>query len=377
MKTGEKILKYGFIAVILAIGVYKYAEVNPKYSTDKNPYTATVESKNKNFKVYKENNNGEYVLDPSSTLPASGYILNTTRSQCLDGNDNVVNANLSFSNGKISLTSNKTVYCTLYFDVDRPTLTLTTDQGTTGLSTGDVVTVSRSDIPNQNFYVVSTDASETVLLAQYNLLVGDVLDYDSNTDIITYVKTLSSQDAGYGLQSADAKGLDDTNRWIGLVPFSGLNYWHDDTNGDIYSKYGVSANGANNIYDSDYSNIAPSIDYSDPNDIIVNANNYSIAYYVEQYVNTLGVNGSGRLLTTQEVDSLGCDSSNGDCSSGLSWLDNGTTFWIGSTMDEIINGPGVVYAVYYDSGFGGDEYINHYNMGVRPVLVVSTDDIVN
>ena len=263
------------------------------------------------------------------------------------------------------------------------TLSLQTDTGTTGLSTGDVVRATKSGIDNQDFYVVSTNASETVLLAKYNLLVGDVFNVDAEYNY-TLNKTMNSNNTvGYGLQSSSAKGfVDGDTQYIGVVPFSGTNYWDDSvcqytgtswsctgTSGlkSEYATGGASYNGLPypNVYNGNLSNVAPSIDYTEGYGLAQN-NGYTIAYYVEEYINTLGIDGTGRLLTLEEEPILE--------SSNSSILFNGTTYWLGSAGSDY----SVLY-VDYEGYFGYyDCYIDFRNGsggGVRPVIVVSTSDI--
>ncbi len=239
------------------------------------------------------------------------------------------------------------------------TATLLTDQGTSGLSTGDTVRLSKTGMENQDFYVVSTNANETVLLAKYNLYAGRICVL-SASNLCTQISTSA---AGYGLQSSEAKGWDGTNNSVGAVPFcgsSGANgYWYDSTNSTIKSQYGASYN-ASNIYDTAYTT-APNWSVAFKN----NAGNeyYSIAYYVEEYVNTLGINGIGRLLTYAEEQTL--ESSNN------SVVNNGTSYWLGSASDNYQ----VVVVSNNDidiENFDAEKY-----NGVRPVIVVSTSDIVS
>ena len=267
------------------------------------------------------------------------------------------------------------------------TLSLLTDTGTSGLSTGDVVRATKSGIDNQDFYVVSTNASETVLLAKYNLLVGDVYDVDSEYNY-TLNKTMNSNNTvGYGLQSSSAKGyVDGDTQYIGIVPFSGTNYWDNSTcqyagtswnctgTSGLKSEYatGGASYGGNpypNVYNGNLSNVAPSIDYTEGYGLAQN-NGYTIAYYIEEYINTLGINGTGRLLTVEEANTLGCSSNSYTCSSATSWLNNGSTFWLGSAD----NG----YRVW-DVHSGGDLDSYYFSddggVGVRPVIVVNTSDI--
>ena len=275
------------------------------------------------------------------------------------------------------------------------TLSLQTDTGTTGLSTGDTVRATQTGIDNQDFYVVSTNASETVLLAKYNLLVGDVFDVDTTNQTYTLNKTMNANNtSGYGLQSSSAKGyVDGDTQFIGVVPFSGTNYWHNyvrpeankienhsfntlvytpqNTNmsiqemsiwgGDIYSRYGTYTNYANNIYDRAYSSIAPSLNYNNGYGV-AQYNGYTIAYYVEEYINRLGIEGTGRLLTYEEGQSLE--------SSNSSIVFNGTTFWLGSA-----NFDNDVWSVYSGGALNYSNFNYDNDIGVRPVIVVSTSDI--
>lgn len=109
------------------------------------------------------------------------------------------------------------------------------------------------------------------------------------------------------------------------------------------------------------STIAPSYVYNDPWGNAQN-NGYTIAYYIEEYVNKLRELGGpydivGRLLTSDE-------------SSALSSTIKGTfSYWTGSIIDggEISNvNPG---NVYYGSYWCGNVF------GVRPAIEVSTSDM--
>lgn len=71
----------------------------------------------KMFTMYKQNDNDEYDLYDSEYWPGSGYILNEEKTLCVDKNDNPVTDVITYNDGKITVTSNKTVYCTIYFDI--------------------------------------------------------------------------------------------------------------------------------------------------------------------------------------------------------------------------------------------------------------------
>ena len=205
---------------------------------------------------------------------------------------------------------------------------------------------------NGNIYNYASDKS--ILLAKYNLLVGRTYANSVYTEI-------TSSTTGYGLQSSDAKGyINSSTPRVGVVPFSGSSdsngYWYDSANSTIYSKYGTSYD-ASNIYDTTY-NTAPNWSVAFSNNA-GNAN-YSIAYYVEEYMNTLGIEGTVRLLTYTEVNAM-----------TQAQRTNGANFWLGSA-----NNYSRVWNVNSD-GYLSNRNFNDGNdlYGVRPVIVVFTSSI--
>ena len=191
---------------------------------------------------------------------------------------------------------------------------------------------------------INYDASESILLAKYNLYVGQTCT-SSSTSSCTPISTSAS---GYGLQSADAKGyVDSSTPRVAVVPFSGSStyngYWYDSANSTIYSKYGTYTNYANNIYDTNY----------------ITAPNYSVAFYVEEYVNRLGIEGTGRLLTYPEANAM-----------TQAQRTNGARYWLGSA-----NNNDNVRSVNSDGNMNSSSFYYVYGFGVRPVIVVSTSDI--
>ena len=207
---------------------------------------------------------------------------------------------------------------------------------------------------NGNIYNYASDKS--ILLARYNLYVGQNC---TSFDTCIPIDTSASE---YGLQSEDAKGYRGNwdNPAVAVVPFSGSSttngYWYDSANSTIYSKYGTSYN-ASNIYDITY-NTAPNYSVAFYNNA-GNAN-YSIAYYVEEYVNRLGIEASGRLLTYTEANAM-----------TQSQRTNGAIYWLVSAWDYFSG-----WIVLYDGVFNyGNRFFTASNSGVRPVVVVSTSDI--
>ena len=203
---------------------------------------------------------------------------------------------------------------------------------------------------------INYDSNKIILLAKHNLYVGKNCTSSSSSSCTP----ISTSASGYGLQSADAKGyVDSSTPRVAVVPFSGSSnsygYWYDSANSTIYSKYGTSYN-ASNIYDTDYIT-APN--YSVAFDNNAGNANYSIAYYVEEYVNRLGIGASGRLLTYTEAYAM-----------TKVQRTNGAQYWLGSASSNSrvwSVGPGgdlIGYSFSYTSG-----------SGVRPIIVMDANDI--
>ena len=214
--------------------------------------------------------------------------------------------------------------------------------------------INYSTLVSANGNIYNYAADKSILLAKYSLYVGQTCTSSSSCTPI------STSASGYGLQSSSAKGYVSSSSMIAVVPFSGSStndgYWYDRANSTIYSKYGTSYN-ASNIYDTNYitaPNYSASFSSGNGN------TNYSIAYYVEEYVNRLGMRASGRLLTYTEANAM-----------TQTQITNGARYWLGSAC-----GYGYVWGVdangslIYDDSFS---FANYY--GVRPVIVVNTSDI--
>ena len=239
-------------------------------------------------------------------------------------------------------------------------------------------------IGSEHFYVISTNTTNTVLLSKYNLLVGDV--YNKSGSNWSYTKSLSSSDSGYGLQSSSAKGeySGGTDR-TGIVAFSGKGYWNTAEyvcNGTscnptgsagLKSEYANSANAAGNtgnysqpypyVYNSSMSTAAPTYTQGSPWGYAQNTG-YTIAYYVERYVNilkSLGApsNTTGRLLTYEEANSLS------------STIKGNFSYWLGYAVSGT-TGRGL----YWDH-FGDSNFWSVCSLGVRPVIEVPTNVIPN
>ena len=216
-------------------------------------------------------------------------------------------------------------------------------------------------IRNQCFNFLHYDGTnneDIVMLSKYNLKVGNI--YDSS---YTKIGEYTSSDTGYGLQSSEAKGwVNGASTFNGTVSFSSTNYWDD--NGSPKSDYPGSYSSPDypTIYDAKNYKGAPG------------ENDYSIAYYVDEYKTKLTGYGvtikDTRLLTYSEAidSSIGCSEDSYSCPT-TGFITN-TSFWLGSAFD--------IYDVWYVYSVGNFNY-NYFNyddnFGVRPVVVISKDSI--
>ncbi len=368
-KTKKVLIVTLSLVAILSIFLTYKAYMNKPVMLDDIKYSENTINKKK-FGIFVEKSSysseqDKYEVYSGTTWP-NGYSLNTTKSVCVDENgDNVPNA-LSVSGSTITLSTTKSAYCYLYFDIpSTPFVNIGTDS-TTGLPVVKVTGTNEEfyDITNVIDYnsldpafltKINYDATKSILLAKYNLYVGQTC---TSTDSSSCTP-ISTSATGYGLQSADAKGwIHGESQWVGVVPFAGSSdkYWGYWGLSGI-STYGTYTNYANNVYDK---NRVTAPDYSAAiTNSSVNAN-YSIAYYVEEYVDRLGIEGTGRLLTYPEANAMTQAQRN-----------NGATSWVGSAGDEGY----IMVMTYYSGGMMPEQFFNVYVAGVRPVIVVDISSI--
>ena len=301
----------------------------------------------------------------SNQVSGSFYIKGTQTKNITAGlriiNDSEINQNY-LANTDISISIslvNNSLSCTATEDYIRR---MGTDE-TTGLP---VVKIGNTeefyDITNAIDYSsldstfltkINYDSNKSILLAKYNLYVGQ------NCTSSSSCTPISTSASGYGLQSADAKGYVSSSSTTAAVQFCGSSssngYWHNTSASTIKAQYGASY-GANNIYDPTY-NTAP--DYSVAFTNNAGNANYSIAYYVEEYVDRLGIEGEGRLLTYTEAAAM-----------TQVQRDNGARYWLGSAYDN-----GLVRFVRPSGALNNSNFNFTYGHGVRPVIVINTSDI--
>ena len=105
-------LLLGIEVITLFLGIKSFGNKNNTLDDIK-----LLDSKSNNlFAIMVKDNDGNY--NEASAFPEGSYVLNESMSSCIDNNGNKIDNVLSYSDGVVSASTNKTVYCYLYFDKD-------------------------------------------------------------------------------------------------------------------------------------------------------------------------------------------------------------------------------------------------------------------
>ena len=230
-------------------------------------------------------------------------------------------------------------------------ITLPVGRTVNNLQVGDEICIEGTTTECFNF--IRYDGNDVVMLAKYNLNVGD-----------------KAKGTETNLQDSDAIGYsNDVTDTYGEVAFSAANYWYDSGNDTIFSKYGTWA--TNNVFDTDYMTV-PNFSGNG-----YATTGYSIVYYVNQYKNILTGYGapikSARLLTYTEAtdQSIGCALTGEEIGTCPISFITSTTFWLGSAHDCGVG----IWHIYTTGGFVDEHYTNDIYAGVRPVIVIAKSDM--
>ena len=240
---------------------------------------------------------------------------------------------------------------------------------------GDVIALcNTSTNKSEDFYVISDNGTTVTALAKYNLLVGNTVIFNDDFSDISSLTPISTSEEGYGLQNSIAanfewttEGAPKTNIIKGGIAFADgeeskkdsscsgsigcyYGYWTDDTsNHNLLSKYGNSY--PVNVFDS-------------------NSNLYKPLENYKTYLrNTLGkASIEAKLMTYEDLISLGCNESEETCKSAPSWVYS-VNSWTASAHDN-----GSVW--FADSGAHFTTYIFDIpSLGLRPVITVSKSEL--
>ena len=112
-----RIINKKYLLIILLVGVILTGVVifKPKEKVKLDNVILKQEVNNKTFAMYKEDDDNKYVKVEGNKFPDM-YVLNLTKSKCIDNNGKELENVLSYENDKVTITSGNTTYCYLYFD---------------------------------------------------------------------------------------------------------------------------------------------------------------------------------------------------------------------------------------------------------------------
>ena len=199
----------------------------------------------------------------------------------------------------------------------------TDDKATSGSQGGNEKTYAVGDefcLENECFYVIKDNGTTVDALAKQNVNT-ETNRQDKNANDLAFAENLNEN---YG-------------------------YW-TDSEGNLLSKYGTKCPA--NVFDSNSLLYAP------------------LENYKTYLKNTLGKTSiDARLITYEELTSLGCDSNKYSCKSAPSWVYS-TGYWTASADDN-----DSVLHVNSDGFFANDFLDNSVYYGLRPVITISKSDI--
>ena len=239
---------------------------------------------------------------------------------------------------------------------------------------GDVIALCNTlTNKSEDFYVMKDNGTTVTALAKYNLLVGDTAIWNDDFSDIT-TTPISTSEEGYGLQNSiaanyewDETGAPKINTIKGGVAFADgeeskkiinctgnscyYGYWTADTsNHNLLSKYGNSY--PVNVFDS-------------------NSNLYKPLENYKTYLkNTLGKTSiEAKLMTYEDLISLGCNKDNFASTSAPSWIYS-TNYWSESAYDD-----SDVWSVYSNGYFAGGGFSSSGFFGLRPVITIKKSEL--
>ncbi len=231
---------------------------------------------------------------------------------------------------------------------------ITEDNDNNGeVSVGDLITLG-----SESFYVYNIEGDNISAIARYNLHVGGIL-ADESGDVTpienpTGLQDPSSKGAMYEDNGATTSGFP----WSGVVPYT------------TEEKYNQANEGL-----SEENKLKP--------------NNYGISVvkeYVDEYATKLaeldGEVKTTRLITKEELESVGCDPNKYSCKAGYNYNNMTedaevagapeymytTSYWTSSPYEGFDD---VVWYVRSIGGFGYDRVNFDGALGVRPVIEIS------
>ena len=104
------------IVVVSLMGIFIYQNINKENKPLPEVKLKEIVNKNKSFAIMiqEKSETDKYQEYSSNKWPGDDYKFKEAK--CIDNNGNEIKEAVTYEEGKITLTTNKTVYCTVYFD---------------------------------------------------------------------------------------------------------------------------------------------------------------------------------------------------------------------------------------------------------------------
>jgi len=348
-----------------------------------NEVIETNEINKEQFAMYIENSNGSYDAYNENSFP-SGYALNEEKSVCVNLSGDEVPGVLSYKGGNLTITSNKTVYCYLYFDsvknfgeylINNPTAGLNSDieggmyryQGTTN-NVDNYVCFGTTDkntcISNPDLYmymvigVVGTaDAGMGTEVNMVKLLKKEALnstyrwselgDYYWNPNATNVAQLLTGINGSYYLTNTGTYSYFSNSTWLNKIADL---YWR--YNDYIHNGYNVSAA---EIYAEESAFVLPTT-----------AKKISLMYIHDYYYayqsGGLNCSAEGTSYSTCKESWMHLSQTDSGAPSPHEWSMTHAGYWSNYPYNFVIRGTGEIED-YYTT--------NYYS--ARPVFYLTTD----
>ena len=110
-----RIINKKYLLITLLVGVLLTGVIIFKPNEESELYEVKLQNdNNKDLAIMIEQLDNSY--KENDNIPYKGYTLNEEMTKCIDNNGNEVDEEITYENGTITISTDKTIYCYLYFD---------------------------------------------------------------------------------------------------------------------------------------------------------------------------------------------------------------------------------------------------------------------
>lgn len=253
--------------ILLIIGViglsFSIISNENRYKAEDKKYQESQKVNKEQFAMYIETeyNSGNYEEYSGHDFP-DNYILNTDNSQCVDINNNLVDDALSTDNNGVTIKSQKTVFCYLYFDLteeQKYTVSLTSSNTSYGTIAESAQTVSYGNSvsftlsPSSGYVYKSntcggTVSGNTLTISNVTGNISCTVNFGTSLVVTKYTVSVSSNNTSYGnVSPASQTVISGGTAKITLIPTSGYQYSSNTCGGTVSGTTLTISNVTSNI----------------------------------------------------------------------------------------------------------------------------------